>query len=191
MDSLDEQAAESIAFIRHTMARSASFTAVPGRGAVIMGAVGLLGAVLASRQPDRWVWLVTWLATAAVAVPIGLGAMALKARTHGVPLLSPSGRRFAQGLSPSLAAAAVLTLIVAREGRIDLLPAIWLLLYGAGIMAGATASVPILTWVGAAFIACGVAAGVMVPRFGDVWMGVGFGVLQIVFGMIIARKHGG
>ena len=58
-------------------------------------------------------------------------------------------------------------------------------------MAGATASVPILTSVGAAFIACGMGAGIMAPHFADAWMGAGFGVTQMAFGWIIARKHGG
>jgi hypothetical protein len=28
-------------------------------------------------------------------------------------------------------------------------------------------------------------------RFGDLWLAAGFGGLHIVFGFIIARKHGG
>jgi hypothetical protein len=28
-------------------------------------------------------------------------------------------------------------------------------------------------------------------RWADLWLGAGFGGLQIVFGVIIARKHGG
>jgi hypothetical protein len=37
---MHERAAESIEFIRETMVRSASFTAVPGQGGVAMGAIG-------------------------------------------------------------------------------------------------------------------------------------------------------
>src|ERR687889_267620 len=104
MASLDEQAAESIAFIRHTMARSASFTAVPGKGGAAMGVIGLVAAVLASRQVDAAVWLVG----AALAIPIGLWTMLAKARTHEVAMLGPAGRRFAQGFLPSIVAAAII-----------------------------------------------------------------------------------
>ena len=40
--SLNERAIESLEFIRTTMARSAPFTAVPGRGGIAMGTVALI-----------------------------------------------------------------------------------------------------------------------------------------------------
>jgi hypothetical protein len=189
VNRLDQQAAESIAFIRHTMARSAAFTSVPGWGGVGMGVLGVAAAVMASRV-DGMAWLAIWLAAAAAAVPVGFIAMFGKAHRHAVPLWSPAGRRFAQGFVPSVAVAALLTLLLVRDARFDLLPCTWLLLYGAGVMAGGSSSIAILTWTGATFMACGVAAGLM-PAAGDLWLGLGFGAAHIVFGLIIARRHGG
>ena len=191
MASLDQQAAESIAFIRHTMARSVSFTAVPGKGGVAMGAMGLIGSVVASRQSDPATWLGVWLVVAALAIPVGLWTMLGKARTHGVALWSPAGRRFAQGFLPAIVAAAILTALLARAQRVDLLPAVWLLLYGAGVMAGGSASVPVLAWTGAAFMGCGIAAALAPAGWGDLWLALGFGAAHIGFGLIIVRKHGG
>ena len=190
VSSLDQQAAESIAFIRHTMARSASFTAVPGWGGVVMGVIGAGAAAVATRA-DAMTWLAIWLAAAAIAVPIGFVAMIVKAHRHAVPLWSPAGRRFAQGFLPSILVAAILTVLLVREQRFDLLPPTWLLLYGAGVMAGGSASVATLAWTGATFMACGLAAGVTPASWGDLWLGVGFGAAHIGFGYIIARKHGG
>ena len=190
MASLDQQAAESSAFIRHTMARSASFTAVPGWGGMLMGAVGLVAA-LAATQAEGMAWLAIWLGAAAVAVPVGFVAMIGKAHRHAVPLWSPAGRRFAQGFLPSIVVAAVLTVLLVREQRFDLLPATWLLLYGAGVMAGGAASVATLAWTGATFIACGIAASVTPAAWADLWLGAGFGAAQLGFGFIIARRHGG
>jgi hypothetical protein len=189
--SLDQQAAESLAYIRHTMARSASFTAVPGWGGMGMGVVGLIAAGVGMRQADGMTWLAVWLGAAAVAVPLGFIAMIAKAQRHAVPLWSPAGRRFAQAFLPALFAAAILTVLLVREGRFELLPPAWLLLYGAGVMAGAASSVPVLTLIGVAFVACGAAAALTGPAWGNLWMGLGFGVLHIVFGFVIARKHGG
>jgi hypothetical protein len=188
--ALQEHAADSLAFIRATMARSAAFTAVPGRGGVVMGIVGLTAAAVAFRTVDPYAWLAVWLFAAIVAVGIGLVAMHLKARRHQVPLWSASGRRFAQGFVPSLAAGALLTAALVRAERFDLLPAMWLLLYGAGILASATSSVQILTWLGVGLMALGGAAS-LVGRFGELWLAAGFGGLHIIFGVIIARKHGG
>jgi len=188
--ALQDHAADSLAFIRATMARSAAFTAVPGRGGIIMGIVGLTAALAASRTVDPYAWLAVWMLAAFVAVSIGLAAMHLKARRHQISLWSASGRRFAQGFVPSLAAGAILTAALIRVDRFDLLPATWLLLYGAGILASATASVAILTWLGVGLMALGGAAS-LVGRFGELWLAAGFGGLHIIFGIIIARKHGG
>ena len=146
---MHERAAESIEFIRETMVRSASFTAVPGQGGVAMGAIGVLTAVLASQTTTPERWLATWLVAAVVAAPIGLAATIMKARRHHVALWSASGRRFMQGFLPAIVAGAALTVALVRADRIELLPPTWLLLYGAGILAGATASISVLTWVGA------------------------------------------
>ena len=187
---LQEQAADSLAFIRATMARSVAFTAVPGRGGIVMGAVGFAAAAAASGVSDPRVWLEIWISAAVVAGAAGVAAMHLKSQRHRVPLWSASGRRFAQGFVPSLAAGGLLTVALARAGAFDLLPGIWLLLYGAGVLAGATASVPVLTWLGGALMTLGAAA-TLSGRFGNLWLAAGFGGLHIIFGFIIARKHGG
>jgi hypothetical protein len=189
--AMHERAAESIEFIRETMVRSASFTAVPGQGGVAIGAIGVLAAVMASRTSSPQAWLATWLTAALIAAPIGLVAIVVKARRHHVALWSASGRRFMQGFLPALVAGAALTAALARAGQIELLAPVWLLLYGAGILAGATASIPVLTWLGAGFMLLGIGAAVTAGQWADFWLGAGFGGLEIVFGIIIARKHGG
>ena len=187
---MHERAAESIEFIRETMVRSASFTAVPGQGGMAMGAIGVVTAAIASQAASPEAWLATWLIAALVAAPIGLVAVIVKARRHHVALWSASGRRFMQGFLPAVVAGAALTAALVRVGQIDLLAPTWLLLYGAGILAGATASIPVLTWLGAQFMLLGVGAA-FTGQWPDVWLGAGFGGLQIVFGIIITRKHGG
>jgi hypothetical protein len=116
--------------------------------------------------------------------------MHVKARAHGVTLWAGSGRRFMQGFVPALAGGAILTWAIVQTGRFDLLPPAWLLAYGAGVLAGATASVPVLTWLGGGIMLLGAGAS-FTGQWGDLWLGAGFGALQIVFGIIISRKHGG
>ena len=189
--ALHERAAESLEFIRDTMARSASFTAVPGRGGIAMGVVGIAAAIGASRVPAGWPWLGVWLGAALIAAPIGLVAMHVKARAYGVSLWAGAGRRFMQGFMPALAGGAILTWAIVQAGRFEILPPAWLLAYGAGILAGATASVSVLTWMGAAIMLLGAGATLVAGQWGNLWLGAGFGALHIVFGIIIARKHGG
>jgi hypothetical protein len=189
--TLNERAIESLEFIRTTMARSAPFTAVPGRGGMAMGAVGIVAAAAASQQADDWAWLAVWIGGAIIAVPTGLAAMWIKARRHGLSLWSANGRRFLQGFSPPLAAGAVLTVALVSTGRFDLVPATWLWMYGAGVLAGSIASIPVLAWVGAGLMLLGAGAAAAGGAWRDLWLAAGFGGLQIVFGFIIARNHGG
>jgi hypothetical protein len=177
-------------FIRRTMERSASFTAVPGWGGVAMGATALIAAMVAAQQATPRRWLAVWLAEAAVAFAIGLWAITFKARRAGLPLASQPARRFALGLVPPFAAGAVLTAALVGAGRIDLLPGVWLLLYGAGVASGGAHSVPAVPAMGLAFMALGTLA-FAVPGWHDALLAVGFAGLHVGFGIYIARRHGG
>ena len=114
-----------------------------------------------------------------------------KARRHGVSLWYANGRRFAQGFAPSMIAAAVLTAAFVSQGRFELVPATWLLLYGAGVVIGGMFSAPVVRAMGVCFMAAGIAAIVTPQDWGNSWLAIGFGGLQIGFGIHIARHHGG
>ena len=189
--ALNERAMESLEFIRTTMARSAPFTAVSGRGGIAMGVLALLAAALGRSTSSDQQWLMTWIGSAAVAVPLGFVLMRAKARRYELALWSAAGRRFAQGFVPSIVAGAVLTFALVSIDAIELVPAAWLLMYGAGVLAGSSSSVPVLAWLGALFMVLGGVSLVTPAAWRDLWLGAGFGVLQIVFGVYIARNHGG
>ena len=189
--ALNERAMESLEFIRTTMARSAPFTAVSGSGGIAMGILAMVAAAVASSSSSDEQWLATWIACAAVAVPVGFLLMRAKARRYELALWSAAGRRFAQGFVPSIAAGAVLTFALVRADAIDLVPAAWLLLYGAGVLAGSSSSVPVLAWLGTLFMVLGGVSLFTPPEWRDLWLAAGFGVLQMAFGAYIARNHGG
>jgi len=189
--ALNERAMESLEFIRTTMARSAPFTAVSGSGGIAMGILAMVAAVVARSSSSDEQWLATWIACAAVAVPVGFLLMRAKARRYELALWSAAGRRFAQGFVPSIAAGAVLTFALVRADAIDLVPAAWLLLYGAGVLAGSSSSVPVLAWLGTLFMVLGGVSLFTPPEWRDLWLAAGFGVLQMAFGAYIARNHGG
>ncbi|HKQ18196.1 MAG TPA: hypothetical protein VJW75_00485 [Candidatus Eisenbacteria bacterium] len=189
--ALDSEAESSIRFIRSTMERAASFTAVPGWGGVAMGVTALVAAWLASRATTSSAWLAVWLVEAVLACGIGVWAVAAKARRSDTPLFAGTARRFATTLAPPIVAAAIATVALARDGQVGLLPPIWLTLYGAGVITGGAASVPAVPVLGLLFMATGAAAFFTPPSWGNTWLAIGFGGLQIVFGVYIARRHGG
>lgn len=188
---LHDQALESLRFIRSTMEASTAFTAVPGRGMVAMGVIGLAAAVLAGRPGTPEAWLSTWIAAGAIATLVGLVAMALKARAADSPLLVGSGRRFALAFLPPVLAGAALTLALARAGRLEMLPGLWMLLYGVGALAGGSFSVRAIPVMGGCFALGGVAMLFAPPGWGDLALGATFGLLHVAFGVVVWRRHGG
>jgi len=72
-----------------------------------------------------------------------------------------------------------------------LIPGVWMLLYGTAVVAAGAFSVRSVPVMGAAFILTGAAALFTPPGWSTAWMIAGFGLLHIVFGYVIARRHGG
>ena len=62
--AIDDHARDNLRFIRETMERATSFTAVPGWGGVAMGITALGAASIAARQTSQHAWLLTWVAEA-------------------------------------------------------------------------------------------------------------------------------
>ena len=190
-EPLAGRAAENLRFIRQTMERGATFTSIPGVGGVLMGLVAIAASVLASGQPTGERWLATWLVAAVVAATIGLAAMARKAQRAGLTLTGANARRFALGMAAPLVAGAAITYELWAVRNFTVMAPAWLLLYGAGVVTGGIFSVPIVRAIGVCFMALGIAAIATPPEWGDLWLGAGFGGLQIGFGIYIARNHGG
>jgi hypothetical protein len=67
----------------------------------------------------------------------------------------------------------------------------WLLLFGAGIVAAGSYSVRIVPVMGLCYMALGTATLLLPTAWGDALMALGFGGLSILFGILIARRHGG
>jgi hypothetical protein len=193
--ALHDRAMDNLRYIREAMERSGSFTHVSGMGGVGMGLAALAAAALATTARTPVEWVTVWLVAAGVALAISVLFMARKSRADGASLLSGPGRKFAWSVTPALAAGAVLTLALVRAGDISMLPGMWLLLYGTGVVTGGSHSVRPIPVMGATLMAFGVAA-LLAPSgwdtgWGNLWMAVGFGGVHLVFGAIIWRKYGG
>lgn len=205
----DHHAAAQLRFIRDTMARTATFTAVPGWGGVGMGATALVAAAVAAQQATVVGWMRVWAIEALIGIAVGGWATVRKAQRHGVPLLSGQGRKFLLGLLPAVLAGIALTLAIygfdvsgtgeyfVRGGPIEatvslrLLPGLWLLVYGAGVIAAGMFSIQLVPLMGTALMLTGTLALLTPAAWGDGWMALGFGGLHLVFGFLIAKRHGG
>jgi hypothetical protein len=192
---MHHHAIDNLRYIRETMERAGSFTAVPGWGGMAMGITALVAAAFASHADSREEWLAMWLAEGAVAIAVGVFAMWRKAQTAGLPFWSAPARKFLFSFLPPLIAGAILTLALWQAGSIAVIPGVWLMLYGVGVITGGAFSVSAIPVMGAFFLVEGAAAALWLPVAGmagtDIWLGAGFGGLHVVFGAIVARKYGG
>lgn len=187
---LHAKAEDNLRFIRETMERAGSFTAVSGLGQMAIGGTALLAAWLAAAAATGDRWLALWLGEAAVAVAIAMATTTWKTRDHRVPIVSGPARKFALSFVPPMVAGAVLTVVFVSRAEYTLLPAMWMLLYGAAVVSAGTFSVRIVPFMGACFMACGVAV-LAFPQTANIMMAVAFGGLHLAFGAAIARKYGG
>jgi hypothetical protein len=188
---LDDQAMENLRFIRETMERSTSFTAVPGKGGVAMGITALAAAGIAMRVPTPELWIATWGLAAIVALAIGVAAVSLKSKAANLPMFSGAGRKFALSLSPPLLAGAFLTVALYHHGLVAPLAGMWLLLYGVGVVTAGTFSVRVVPLMGLCLMTLGVAAMFSPASWGNAYLAAGFGGVHIIFGTLIARRYGG
>ena len=188
---LHEHAMDNLRYIRKTIERAGSFTAVPGVGGMLMGSTALAAAWVAERQTQSGRWMAVWLGEAFLALLIGIGGVAVKSRAARMPLLSGPGYKFVAGFAPAMMAGALLTMVLFAQNQMALLPGVWLLLYGVGIVSGGAASVRVVPLMGACFMLAGAAAFLFPAAPGDIILAAAFGGIHIVFGTVIAVKYGG
>ncbi len=189
--SMHEHAIENLRYIRDTMERAGSFTAVPGWGGFAMGCTALLASLIASRQASAVSWLTVWLIEGTLAIIVGVLAVRWKMQAAHLSLQSGPARKFLFSFVPPLAVGAVLTVGLWQAGLISAIPGLWLLMYGTGVVTGGAFSVPAVPVMGFCFMAEGAIALFAPVSWGDPLLAIGFGGLHMVFGAIIARRYGG
>src|SRR5262245_20552056 len=107
--ALSERAMDNLRFIRETMERSASFTAVSGGAGIGMGVLALAASWIARIQPTEERWIFVWLCAALLSFLTALAGMTLKARAAGMPLASGPGRKFASSFTPPIVIGGILS----------------------------------------------------------------------------------
>jgi len=187
---IGRKAADNLRFIRDTMERASSFTAVPGWGGVAIGCTALLAGLLAEGRNPQFQFRI-WVAEAAVALILAFFTVQAKSRRLSQSLKSRPARRALLSFMPPLLAGGALTAVLAQHSMLFVLPGLWLLLYGAAVVTGGAFSVRIVPFMGICFMTLGVAAFFLPQTFGNLVLVLGFGILHIVFGTVIARRHGG
>jgi hypothetical protein len=185
--ALDTHALGTLQYIRASI-DAAGLLAVPGSAGIAMGAVGVLTALLVSLKPLAAHWLQIWLIAGLVAIAFGTALMVHQVVTRGTALYRGPLRKFLMCLCPPLLVGGVLTWQLWLHGQIALIPGVWLLMYGCAVMAASTLTRRALAVMGALLAVLGVIALQLPLSYQNAALGVGFGGLHLLFGILIGGR---
>jgi len=189
--SLRERALADLRYIRATMANAAAFTAVPGRALVALGLGAVLTGLIAARQGTALAQTRVWIIDGVLSALLASAATLWKARAVRQPVLSGPMWKFALSFTPAMLAGVVLTWRALGARQLDSLPALWLLLYGAAVIAGGAFSVRAVPVMGLCFLLLGGVCAAAPPAWSNALLIAGFGGLHCGFGAYVARRYGG
>ncbi len=188
---IDRNIDGNLRFIRETMERAASFTAISGWGQVFTAVTALAAAGVAASKTSPESWLLTWLIEGALAAAISTAAPLYKAHKTQSSLRSGAGRKFLFNFLPPMFAGAFLTGVLVSSRLYELLPGTWLLLFGTGVVTGGAFSVRAVPIMGLCFMALGSVALFLPLGLSNIFMALGFGIVFGGFGLRIALRYGG
>jgi hypothetical protein len=190
-----EHAEHTLETIRTLMERSQRYEYISGYSGLMAGAVTILGCAILrldliplAHPAD---FAVVWSAVFAIAFAGHLLLTFGRACQRGEPVWSRQARTVLLAVLPAFGAALAVTALIRRLGRADLLPAIWLTLYGCGTLATSFFAPRSIAWLGATCFAVGIAALLAPHTYPILTMAIGFGVSHLGFGIavVIAERR--
>lgn len=197
---------ETLQEIRSIMERSARFLSLSGWSGIWAGAVALAGSAVA------WKWMngVSYFAgrydqaltdelfSRYLLLAVSIFALAFaggfyftyrKNRKSGLPIWNSASRKMVVNLAIPLAAGAVTVLAFAFRGDWIYVSPACLIFYGLALINGSKYTLSDIKYLGLTEILLGCAGLFMNPGYGLYLWALGFGLLHIVYGIIMWRKY--
>jgi hypothetical protein len=192
------EALKALSHIRAVVDRTtrySTFSALSGfiAGLAALGGSGVCGlwpACPGARPETKIRFLTVWALVCAVGTVSMLLLTWLKARKRGEPAWTPIARTALSVLLGPGFAGVLGTVALSCTGHYELLPGLWLTLYGCGLYGLSFFAPLFLRLLGFVFIGFGLAAW-MGWGAAALWLGLGFGGLHLVFGVIVLTRYRG
>lgn len=177
--------------IRRALARTGTFEGYRAAPVAVSGALALAaGALQRVVGPDALGFVLLWSVAAAIGFGINFWIIA---RTYGAsPRHWERSLAFAAllDLTPAMVGGALLTGALVLSRRIELLPGLWMILFGTGVMASRRHVPRGCAWIGVAYLAAGTATLAWLPGAvalrADVMAGA-FGLGQFLLALVLSR----
>ena len=197
-----EEARENLRVIRQTMERSTKYSTLSGLSGVLIGLTAIISVVLTNGVLEHTVQVhqpvpsaypeigLLWLIELALAVGIEFACNKRRARHIGKRVASPLGAHIIVAALPAFVASLALTVFFALHGMVPFIWGIWMLTYGLAICAVGLFSVRPVSYLGAAFVMAGAITLLLPVSYHLFMMGLTFGGFHIVYGVLMAKRHG-
>jgi hypothetical protein len=177
--------------IRRALARTGTFDGYRAAPVAVSGALALVaGALQRIVHPEPLGFVLLWSAAAALGFGINFYVVA---RTYGAsPRHWERSLAFAAllDLIPAIAAGALLTVAMLLTNRVELLPGLWMILFGTGVMASRRHVPRACAWIAVAYLLAGTATLLFLPGGvvlrADVMAGA-FGLGQFLLALVLSR----
>jgi hypothetical protein len=177
------EAEQTLEVIRTLMERGTRYTNLSGHAGIAAGLCALGGCALRAWLNTPFV--ATWLGVLVAASAATAFFTARMASANGEPLWTRQARTVTLALLPSLLSALILTAVLARVGEEQLLPGVWMLLWGVGALAISFFTPRVMSALGITFMAAGAVALLTPPSSDVLTMGMTFGVIHLIYGIAL------
>ena len=201
---------EELQAIRNIMERSSKFLSLSGLSGVFAGVCALIGAAVAyfiildtghilnndylqnldnsSTNTIKWYLAIDALLVLVIASLGALYFSVRKAKQAGQAFWSATSRRLVGHLLIPLVAGGIFAIILVLRNEIELVASVTLIFYGLSLVNAGKFTLGEIHYLGLTEIVLGILAGVFVHQ-GLLFWAIGFGVMHIVYGVVMYYKY--
>lgn len=195
--------AEELKSIRKMMEESTRFLSLSGFSGLFLGLFAIAGAIIAwfmilkngAIRYDQAPGSGVIIQLSAVAITVLILSLAAgfwfsyrNARKSGRNFWSPASKRLLVNLALPLAAGGIFALILILRNEIQLIIPVFLIFYGLSLINAGKFTYPEIIYLGILEVGTGLIAAIF-PDQGLLFWAFGFGILHIVYGVMMYRKY--
>ena len=191
--------------IRSLMEKSSKFMSISGLSGVLIGSYAIVGVFVAYMlvygvdsefgYRDHYVNrdlipTLLFIACAVLVVSVGTGYYMAKqkAKKSGQSIWNPTSKALFKAMAVPLITGGILSLILLYKENYGMIASSMLIFYGLALSAASSFSFKELRWLGVLDIILGLLA-LCLPGYGIYFWAVGFGILHIIYGLIVHQRY--
>ena len=191
--------------IRSMMEKSSKFMSISGLSGVLIGSYALVGAFvlyinlygfrIPAEYADNYftkdlIPIILLIGFSVLFVSIGTGYFMAKekARKAGQSVWNPTSKSLFTAMAIPLITGGIISFILLFKENYQLIAACLLIFYGLSLASASSFSFKELRWLGTLDIILGLLA-LCIPEYGIYFWAVGFGILHIIYGLIVHQRY--